>query len=155
MADRPGLPEILDLIEADARDLHRALRTNTIGHVQALTARITDAQTLSHTALQLFVNLTQQPLRSAPAHLLLLDRVAHIAKAAQDAGAELSSALTRAMENQRRRAHATHEPLVLLRPSPQQYVESATDLLDAIPALCQAIQRDSLTTFNMPASESR
>ncbi|HEY9327339.1 MAG TPA: hypothetical protein VIS09_03695 [Streptomyces sp.] len=69
--------------------------------------------------------------------------MARIAKAAQDASAELTAALTRAIENQQRRTGAATSPPVLLRPTPQQFVASAADLLDGLlAALCDALRRD-------------
>ncbi|MEV5484013.1 MULTISPECIES: hypothetical protein [Streptomyces] len=144
MPDRPDPAEALDRITADALALYRALRANAPDHAQQLAARITDAQVLAGTCLRLFVDLTQHTPRTTSADLPLLDHVAHIAKAAQDAGAELTAALARAVENQRRRADAASKPVVLIGPSPQQFVESAADLLDRIPALYHAIPRDQL-----------
>ncbi|MFJ7969477.1 hypothetical protein [Streptomyces sp. NPDC096324] len=86
--------------------------------------------------------------------LLLLDHVAQIAKAAQGAGAELAAALARAVENQRRRAHAASARIVLIGPSPRQFIESATDLLDRIPALCHAIHRDRLIPPSLPTHQT-
>ncbi|MGX1115923.1 hypothetical protein RKD37_001286 [Streptomyces ambofaciens] len=63
-------------------------------------------------------------------------------RAAQDAAAELTAALARAVENQRRQAAATSRRVVLIGPTPQQFIESAADLLDRIPALCDAVSRD-------------
>ncbi|MFE2511911.1 hypothetical protein ACFXC9_26155 [Streptomyces naganishii] len=143
-SDRSTLTEALDRIVADALVLHRALRTNTIGHAHALAARITDAQDLASAALRLFLDLAQHTPHTTAGELLLLDHIAQIAKAAQDASAELTAALARAVENQRRRANATTGPAVLIRPSPQQFIESTTDLLDRIPALHHAIHRDRL-----------
>ncbi|MEW1599434.1 hypothetical protein [Streptomyces sp. NPDC093808] len=45
------------------------------------------------------------------------------------------------MENQRRQAAATSRRVVLIGPAPQQFIESAADLLDRIPALCDAVSR--------------
>ncbi|MFD6033534.1 hypothetical protein ACFWHF_03185 [Streptomyces griseoincarnatus] len=73
--------------------------------------------------------------------LLLLHHVAQIAKAAQDS-AELTAALARAVENQRRQAAATSRRVVLNGPTPQQLIESAADLLYRISALCDAVSRD-------------
>ncbi|WP_239472025.1 hypothetical protein [Streptomyces sp. NEAU-S7GS2] len=150
MPDRPDPAEALDRITADALALHRALLTNATDHAHELAARITDAQVLADTCLRLFLDLTPHTPRTTSADLLLLDRVAHIAKAAQDAGAELTAALARAVENQHRRADATSKPVVLIGPSPQQFIESATDLLDRIPALYHAIHRDRLVPPNPP-----
>ncbi|WP_435612739.1 hypothetical protein [Streptomyces sp. bgisy159] len=143
-SDRSTLTEALDRIVADALVLHRALRTNAIGHAHALAARINDAQDLASAALRLFLDLAQHTPHTTAGKLLLLDHIAQIAKAAQDASAELTSALARAVENQRRRANATKGPAILIRPSPQQFIESATDLLDRIPTLHHAIHRDRL-----------
>lgn len=74
--------------------------------------------------------------------LLLLHHVAQIAKAAQDSAAELTAALARAVENQRRQAAATSRRVVLNGPTPQQLIESAADLLYRISALCDAVSRD-------------
>ncbi|MFF4962326.1 hypothetical protein [Streptomyces sp. NPDC001222] len=144
MPDRSAPAEALDRITADAVALRRALRTDATAHAHALVARITDAQDLADTALRLFLDFAQQSPRTTPANLLLLDRVAHIARAAQDAGAELTAALARAVENQRLRVDGASEPVVLIGPSPQQFIESAADLLDRVPALYHAIHRDEL-----------
>lgn len=53
------------------------------------------------------------------------------------AGAEL----TRSVENQRRAATASGR-VVLVGPTPQQFIESASDLLARIPALCHSISQD-------------
>ncbi|MFI9496217.1 hypothetical protein ACIG8K_32380 [Streptomyces halstedii] len=58
------------------------------------------------------------------------------------AGAELTAALARAVENQRRQTHATSCRVVLIGPAPQQFIESAAGLLDRILALCDAVSRD-------------
>lgn len=143
-SDRSTLTEALDRIVADALVLHRALRTNAIDRAHALAARITDAQDLASAALRLFLDLAQHTPHTTAGELLLLDHIAQIAKAAQDASAELTAALARAVENQRRRANATKGPAILIRPSPQQFIESATDLLDRIPTLHHAIHRDRI-----------
>jgi hypothetical protein len=142
--DRSAPTEALDRITADALTLHQALCTNSIGHAHALAARITDAQGIAGAALRLFLDLAQHTPHTTAGELLLLDHVAQIAKAAQDASAELTAALARAVENQRRRTDATTGSAVLIRPSPQQFIESATDLLDRIPTLHHAIRRDRL-----------
>ncbi|MFF9785126.1 hypothetical protein [Streptomyces nigrescens] len=144
MPDSPAPAQTLDRITADALALHRALRANTTDHVHVLAAWITDTQDLADSALYLFRHLAQHTSQPTSADLLLLERVAHLAKAAQDAGAELAAALARAVENRRRRADAVSGPVVLIGPSPQQFIESATDLLDRIPALSHAIHRDQL-----------
>ncbi|WP_148587958.1 hypothetical protein [Streptomyces sp. WAC01526] len=144
MPDRPTPAQTLDRITADTLALHRALRTSTTDHAHALATWITETQDLADTALYLFRHLAQLRPHTTSAELLLLERVAHIAKAAQDAGAELAAALARAVENRRRRADAVSERVVLVGPSPQQFIESATDLLDRIPALYHAIHRDRL-----------
>jgi hypothetical protein len=118
--------------------------------VHTLAARITDAQALARTALRLSLDLTQGRPHTTAEELLLLDRVAQIAKAGQDAGAELTAALARATENQRRCADAASGPVVLIDPSPQQFIASAADLLDRIPALYHAIHRDRLVPPNPP-----
>lgn len=143
MPDRSIPAQTLDRITTDALALHRALRTSTTDQ-RALTARITETQDLADTALYLFRVLAQRTPHTTSADLLLLERVAHIVKTAQDAGAELAAALARAVENRRRRADAVSQPVVLIGPSPQQFIESATDLLDRIPALYHAIHRDQL-----------
>ncbi|MBT3152378.1 hypothetical protein HTV45_16080 [Streptomyces sp. CHD11] len=58
------------------------------------------------------------------------------------ADAELTAALARAVENQRRQTHATSCRVVLIGPAPQQFIESAVGLLDRILALCDAVSRD-------------
>ncbi|MFE1071151.1 hypothetical protein ACFW5W_07975 [Streptomyces sp. NPDC058783] len=135
-------------ITADAFTLRRALRAHPAEQAHTLAARITDAQQLSGTALRLFLDLAPHAAQSSPTDLLLLDRVAQIAKAAQDAGAELTAALARAIENRRRQADARSGRVVLVGPSPQQFIESAVDLLDHIPALYHAITRDRLISFS-------
>ncbi|MGW5868230.1 hypothetical protein ACWFRJ_39495 [Streptomyces sp. NPDC055239] len=144
MSDRFTPAQILDRITADALALHRALRTPAPDHATALAARITDAQELAGTALRLFVDLAAHTPQPSSADLLLLERVAQIAKAAQDAGAELTAALARAVENRRRQADAAPGRAVLIGPSPQQFIASATDLLDHVPALYRATRRDPL-----------
>ncbi|WP_407549070.1 hypothetical protein QOM21_08130 [Streptomyces sp. Pv4-95] len=144
MPDHPTPAQTLDRITADALALRLALRSHDGDHSQALAARIIDAQALAGSCLGLIRDLASHTPRTTSADLMLLDRVAHIAKAAQDAGAELAAALARAVENQRRRADATSKPVVFIGPSPQQFIESASDLLDRIPALSHAIHRDQL-----------
>lgn len=144
MPDLSTPTQTLDRITTDALALHRALRTSTTDDAHALAAQITETQDLADTALYLFRVLTQHTPHTTSADLLLLERVTHIAKAAQDAGAELAAALARAVENRRRRADAVSPRVVLIGPSPQQFIESATDLLDRIPALYHAIHRDQL-----------
>ncbi|MFF6813438.1 hypothetical protein ACFZAG_26670 [Streptomyces sp. NPDC012403] len=46
------------------------------------------------------------------------------------------------MENQRRQADTASRRVVLIGPTPQQFIESAADLLDRIPTLCDAVSRD-------------
>lgn len=148
MPDRFSPAQILDRITADALALHRALRTVAPGHAVVLAARITDAQELAGASLRLFLGLAEHTPHPSSADLLLLERIAQIAKAAQDTGAELTAALARSVENRRRRAEAASGRVVLIGPSPQQFIESATDLLDRIPALYRAIHRDR----RLPAS---
>lgn len=148
MPDHHTPAQALDRITADALALRSAQRSHAGNHTHALAARITNAQALAGTCLRLFLDLASHTPRTTFADLMLLDRVAHIAKAAQDAGAELAAALARAVENQRRRAETTSEPVLLIGPSPQQFIESATDLLERIPALHHAIHRDRLLTPN-------
>ncbi|MGY5079243.1 hypothetical protein ACWIGX_19485 [Streptomyces nigrescens] len=45
--------------------------------------------------------------------------------------------------------------VVLIGPSPQQFIESAIDLLDRTPALCHAIHRDRLAPPNLPTHQPR
>ncbi|MET8126469.1 hypothetical protein [Streptomyces sp. NPDC005231] len=142
MPDRFATAQILDRITADALALHRALRDPAPDHAAALPARITYAQELAGTTLRLFLDLAEHTPHPSSADLLLLERIAQITKAAQDAGAELTAALARSVENRRRRAEAVSGRVVLIGPSPQQFIESATDLLDRIPALYRAIHRD-------------
>lgn len=148
MPDRSAPHEVLDRITADVLALHRALRPSLIDSAHVLTARITDAQALASTALQLFLDLERDAPRAPSSSPLLLDRVAHIAKAAQDAGAELTAALARAAENQRRRHEAASKPAILIGPSPRQFIESAIDLLAGLLVLCHAIRRDRLLPPN-------
>ncbi|MFI5751061.1 hypothetical protein ACIBBE_35315 [Streptomyces sp. NPDC051644] len=148
MPDRFTPAQTLDRITADTLALHRALRTPAPDHATALAPRIIDAQELAGTALRLFLDLAEHTPQPSSADLLLLERVAQIARAAQDAGAELAAAVARAVENRRRRADAAPGRAVLIGPSPQQFIESATDLLDRIPALYHAIHRDRLITPN-------
>ncbi|MFE4212165.1 hypothetical protein [Streptomyces sp. NPDC056844] len=122
---------------------------------RALATRVTDAQDLSRSALAILLDLTPARSHTTTGDLLLLDRLAQIAKAAQDAGAELTAALARTVENQRRFADAPSGPVVVLGPSPQQFIASATDLLDRIPALCHAIHRDRLMPPTRHAHQPR
>ncbi|WP_186778996.1 hypothetical protein [Streptomyces salinarius] len=145
MPDPTSPVPVLVRVSSDASCLHqavRALSAERVASASALAARITDAQDLAGTALRLFVTLSRQASRPSPTDLLLLHRVAQIAKAAQDAAAELTAALARALENQRRQAAVTSRRVVLIGPTPQQFIESAADLLDRIPALCDAVSRD-------------
>ncbi|KOV35688.1 hypothetical protein AB0420_32510 [Streptomyces caelestis] len=145
MPDPTNPAQVLTRISSDAACLHQTLRVlpaDRGASTSALAARITEAQDLVGTALRLFLALSPQASRPSPTDLLLLHRVAQIVKAAQDAAAELTAALARAMENQRRQADATSRRVVLIGPTPQQFIESAADLLDRIPALCDAVSRD-------------
>ncbi|MGW9356386.1 hypothetical protein [Streptomyces diastaticus] len=143
MPDSTSPAPVLARIASDASCLRQALRVHSADRdASTLAARITDAQELASTALRLFLTLSPQASRPSPGDLLLLHRVAQIAKAAQDATAELTAALARAMENQHRQAAATSRRVVLIGPTPQQFIESAADLLDRIPALCDAVSRD-------------
>ncbi|WP_455355303.1 hypothetical protein [Streptomyces sp. SYSU K217416] len=153
MPDRSAPHQTLDQVTADALALHRALRPGLIDSAHVLTARVTDAQALASTALQLFLDLERDAPRAPSVSPLLLDRVAHIAKAAQDVGAELTAALARTAENQRRRHEALPKPAILIGPSPRQFIESAIDLLDGLLALCHAIRRDRLLPPHPPAQQ--
>ncbi|GGZ72979.1 MULTISPECIES: hypothetical protein [Streptomyces] len=145
MPDPTNPAPVLARISSDAASLHQALCALPFDHgasASALAARITDAQDLAGTALRLFLALSPHASRPTPTGLLLLQHVAQIAKAAQDAAAELAAALARAVENQRRQTDATSRRVVLIGPTPQQFIESAADLVDRIPALCDAVLRD-------------
>ncbi|MFI8880304.1 hypothetical protein [Streptomyces sp. NPDC055243] len=144
MSDYFTPAETLERLRADALALHRTLRTPAPDHTATLAARITDAQELARTALRLLLDLAEHTPQPSSVDLLLLEQIAQIAKAAQDAGAELTAAVARAVENRRREADATSGRVVLIGPSPQQFIESAADLLDRIPALCLAIHRDRM-----------
>ncbi|WP_055495459.1 hypothetical protein [Streptomyces sp. TP-A0356] len=146
MPDRFTPARTLDRITADALSLRRALRARPVTHAHTLAVRITDAQQLAGTALRLFLDFAQHASQPSPTDLLLLDRVAQIARAAQDASAELTAALARAVENRRRHVGTASGRVVLSGPSPQQYIDSAVDLLDRIPALSDAISRDQQLT---------
>ncbi|MEU9413007.1 hypothetical protein AB0E08_45920 [Streptomyces sp. NPDC048281] len=141
MPDRITPVPALDRITVGARALCKALRAHAPDNAHALAARITDTQQLAGTALRLFLDLTQHAPRPSPEDLLVLDQVAQIAKAAQDASAELAAALARSLENQRR-ADTASGRLVLIGPTPQQFIASAADLLDHILALCHVMSRD-------------
>ncbi|MGQ4381431.1 hypothetical protein ACN6K9_005747, partial [Streptomyces sp. SAS_267] len=119
-------------------------------HAGALAARITEAQAIVQTALRLFLDLAQHRPPTTSEDLLLLDHVAQIAKAAQDAGAELAAASPAPW----RTSAAASGRVVLIGPSPRQFIESATDLLDRIPALCHAIHRDRLIPPGLPTHQS-
>ncbi|WP_367435036.1 hypothetical protein [Streptomyces celluloflavus] len=153
MPDSPAPAETLSRLTLDTLALHRVLRTGGNDHAHTLAARIADAQALARTALRLFLDLTQGRSHTTAGDLLLLERVAQIAKAGQDAGAELTAALARAVENQRRCAGTASGPVVLIGPSPQQFIESAADLLDRIPALCHAIHPNQLVPPNPRPSQ--
>ena len=143
MPDPTNPAPVLARISSDASSLHQALCVLPADcGASTLATRITDAQQLGGTALRLFLTLSPQASRLSPSDLLLLHQVAQIAKAAQDTAAELTAALARGVENQRRQADATSGRVVLIGPTPQQFIESAADLLDRIPALCHAISRD-------------
>lgn len=130
-------------IASHASSLHHALRVHSTDRgASTLAARIADAQQLADTALRLFLALSPQASPPSPPDLLLLHHVAQMAKAAQDAATELVTALARGVENQLRQADAASGRVVLIGPTPQQFIESAADLLDDIPALCQAISHD-------------
>ncbi|MFE0796301.1 hypothetical protein [Streptomyces mutabilis] len=109
----------------------------------ALAARITDAQGLAGTALRLFLTLSPRGIAALPyGPAAPSPRRADRQGRAQDAAAELSAALACAVENQRRQADAASRWVVLIGPTPQQFIESAADLLDRIPTLCDAVSRD-------------
>ncbi|MEU9069024.1 hypothetical protein AB0D60_19320 [Streptomyces sp. NPDC048306] len=131
MPDSASLHEALDQLAADASALQHCLRRAPIDCARVLTARIAEAQALAADALQLFLDLERESARGR-AYLLRLDHLARTAKDAQDASAELTAALARAVENERRRRDATTSPPVLLRPTPQQLVASAANLLDGL-----------------------
>ncbi|MGW3692325.1 hypothetical protein ACWD6U_00335 [Streptomyces sp. NPDC005149] len=154
MPDRFTPAQILDRITADTLALHRVLRAPAADHAAVLPARIADAQELASTALRWFLDLAEHTPHPSSADLLLLERIAQIAKAAQDAAAELSAAVARAVENRRRRAEAASGRVVLIGPSPQQFIESATDLLGRIPALCRAIACDQLVPPSPPTGQT-
>lgn len=90
-------------ISSDASSLYQALHVHPAGRGASTLAAITDAQQLAGAALRLFLTLSPQASRPSPTELLILHQVAQIAKAAQDAAAELAAALARTVENQRRR----------------------------------------------------
>ncbi|WP_405388179.1 hypothetical protein OG596_09590 [Streptomyces sp. NBC_01102] len=144
MSDSPEPAEALSRLSTDALALHRALRAGGKGRARTLAIWITDAQALARSALEILLDLTQARPHTTAEDLLLLERLAQIAKAAQDAGAELTAALVRAVENQRRCAAASSGPVVVIGPSPKQLIASAADLLGRIPALCHAIHRERL-----------
>ncbi|MEV3950104.1 hypothetical protein AB0K57_20970 [Streptomyces halstedii] len=132
-----------------------ACATPPIDRAQVLTDRVTEAQALAADALHLFLGLEREPSHDSSAHLLRLDRAARTAKAAQDASAELTASLARAVENQRRRADAPTSPPALLPPTPQQFVASAGDLLDGLLALCHALRRDHFQPPAVPVPPAR
>ncbi|WP_145502694.1 hypothetical protein [Streptomyces sp. CFMR 7] len=144
----------MDRIAADARALQHCLRNAPIDCAKVLTDRVSEAQARAVGALHLFLDL--EPSHHSSAHLLRLDRTARTAKAAQNASAELTAAaLARAAENQRRRADAPTSPPVLLRPTPQQFVASAADLLDGLLAQCHALRRDHSQPPAVPVPPAR
>ncbi|MFE6417442.1 hypothetical protein ACFVN4_03055 [Streptomyces rochei] len=82
------------------------------------------------------------PAAPAPVLARISSDAASLHQALHFLPAELTAALARAVENQRRQAAATSRRVVLIGPTPQQFIESATDLVDRIPALCDAVSRD-------------
>lgn len=155
MPESSSTHEAVDRIAADARALQQCLCHAPIDCAQFLTDRVTEAQALAASALHLFLDLEREPSHDSSAHLLRLDRAARTAKAAQDASAELTAALVRAVENQRRRADAPTSPPVVLRPTPQQFVASAADLLDGLLAQCHALRRDHSQPPDVPEPPAR
>ncbi|MEU9155123.1 hypothetical protein AB0D59_32330 [Streptomyces sp. NPDC048417] len=141
MPDSTNPAPHLARIVSEASALQHALRLGPTDRASVLATRINDAQQLAGTALRLFLTLGAQASPPSPADLLLLHQVAQIARAAQEAAAELAAALARSVENQRR-ADTTSGRVVLIGPTPQQFIASAADLLDHIPALCHAMSRD-------------
>lgn len=133
MPDSESHHEALDQIAGDAHALRQRLRRTPTDSARMLTARIVEAQALAATALRLFLDLERKAARDEE-HLLHLNHLARTAKTAQDASAELTAALSRAVENESRRRNATTSPPVLLRPTPQQFIASAADLLNGLPA---------------------
>ncbi|MFI7560777.1 hypothetical protein ACIBVM_02850 [[Kitasatospora] papulosa] len=145
MSDFDTPAEPFSRLSAEALALRRALgAAGKDRDARALATWITDAQALARSALDLLLNLTPARSHTTVAGLLFLDRLAQIAKAAQDAGAELTAALARAVQNQRRCVAASSGRVVVIGPSPQQLIASAADLLGRIPALCHAIHRERL-----------
>ncbi|MDF9868703.1 4-alpha-glucanotransferase [Streptomyces pratensis] len=141
--DTPAKP--LSHLSSEALALRRALGAAGTGRdLRTLAGWITDVQDLSRSALDILLDHAPARSHATAEELLSLERLAQIAKAAQDAGAELTAALARAVENQRRCAAASSGQVVVIGPSPQQLIASAVDLLGRIPALCHAIHRDRL-----------
>ncbi|WP_420036005.1 hypothetical protein ACN2WE_30705 [Streptomyces sp. cg28] len=120
-------------IAGDAQALRQRLRRAPIDGAPVLADRIIQAQELAATALRLLLDLARNATHDQE-HLLHLDHLARITKTAQDVSAELTAALSRAVENECRRRNATTSPPVLLRPTPQQFIDFALDLLDGLPA---------------------
>ncbi|MGW2689569.1 hypothetical protein ACWC6I_41250 [Streptomyces sp. NPDC001414] len=141
MPDSTNPDPHLTRIASEASALQHALRRGPTDRASVLATRINDAQQLASTAVRLFLTLGAQASPPTPADLLHLHQVAQIAKAAQDAAAELAAALARGVENQRR-ADTASGRVVLIGPTPQQFIASAADLLDPISALCHVMSRD-------------
>ncbi|MFD9288381.1 hypothetical protein ACFWBV_08730 [Streptomyces sp. NPDC060030] len=156
MSDFDTPTEPLSRLSRQALALRRALGAGGKDRdVRTLAVWITDAQALARSALDILLDPTPARSHTTVEGLLFLNRLAQIAKAAQDAGAELTAALARAVENQRRCVAASSGRVVVIGPSPQQLIASAADLLDRIPALCHAIDRDRLAPPTHPAHRPR
>ncbi|MDX2621614.1 hypothetical protein ABZ745_24135 [Streptomyces sp. NPDC013082] len=141
--DTPTKP--LSHLSSEALALRRALGAAGTGRdLRTLAGRITDAQDLSRSALDILLDLTPARSHTTAEELLSLERLAQIAKAAQDASAELTAALARAVENQRQCVATSSGRVVVIGPSPEQLIASAANLLGRVPALCHAIHRDRL-----------
>ncbi|MGP3756877.1 hypothetical protein [Streptomyces sp. IBSNAI001] len=152
----PDFDTPLSRLSTEVLALRRALGASGKNRdARAVATWITEAQDLSRSALGILLDLTPARSHTTAEDLLLLDRLAQIAKVAQDAGAELASALARSVENERRCAAAPSGPVVVLGPSPQQLIASAADLLDRIPALCHAIHRGRLVPPTLHAHQPR
>ncbi|MFB6987931.1 hypothetical protein ACFC0C_16460 [Streptomyces sp. NPDC056178] len=138
----------------DAAALRAGLLSAANRSYERQTVDILTAQDLGRRALSLLLHFSEQAASARPEGRHALVHLGRIAETAQIVSAELTSALARTAENQRKAALRGAKP-IFVGPSPAQRVAAAADLLASVPFECAEGARWSDAAEHLQAVRER